>query len=123
NGGELGNSGSQSFNFEHKGVFRISTAGLDMDEVELNLIDAGLDNIEGAENDEEVYLQCQFSDFGSMQKGIEALKIPVIEAKLLRIPNSLIELSAEQKEEVNKMIEKIQEDEDVQEVYTNMAEE
>ena len=45
NGGELGNSGSQSFNFEHKGVFRISTVGLDMDDVELNLIDAGLDNI------------------------------------------------------------------------------
>lgn len=123
NGGELGTTGSQSFNFEHKGVFRISTVGLDMDDVELNLIDAGLDNIEGAESDDEVYLQCQFSDFGKMQKGIEALKIPVIEAKLLRIPNALIELSAEQREEVNKMIEKIQDDEDVQEVYTNMAEE
>ena len=123
NGGELGTTGSQSFNFEHKGVFRISTVGLDMDEVELNLIDAGLDNIEGADNDDEVYLQCQFSDFGSLQKAIEAQKIPVIEAKLLRIPNTLIELNAEQKEEVNKMIEKIQEDEDVQEVYTNMQEE
>lgn len=123
NGGELGNSGSQSFNFEHKGVFRISTAGLDMDELELNLIDSGLDNIEGADDENEVYLQCPFSEFGNMQKGLEAMKIPVIEAKLLRIPNALIELTAEQKEEVNKMIEKIQEDEDVQEVYTNMAEE
>jgi len=123
NGGELGNSGSQSFNFEHKGVFRISTVGLDMDDVELNLIDAGLDNIEGADNEDEVYLQCQFSDFGSLQKAIETLKLPVIQAKLLRIPNALIELSAEQKDEVNKMIEKIQDDEDVQEVYTNMAEE
>lgn len=106
NGGELGNSGSQSFNFEHKGVFRISTVGLDMDDVELNLIDAGLDNIEGADNEDEVYLQCQFSDFGSLQKAIETLKLPVIQAKLLRIPNALIELSAEQKDEVNKMIEK-----------------
>ena len=123
NGGELGNSGSQSFNFEHKGVFRISTVGLDMDDVELNLIDAGLDNIEGADNEDEVYLQCQFSDFGSLQKAIETLKLPVIQAKLLRIPNALIELSAEQKDEVNKLIEKIQDDEDVQEVYTNMAEE
>jgi YebC/PmpR family DNA-binding regulatory protein len=123
NGGELGNSGSQSFNFEHKGVFRISTVGLDMDDVELNLIDAGLDNIEGADNEDEVYLQCQFSDFGSLQKAIETLKLPVIQAKLLRIPNALIELSAEQKDEVNKMIEKILDDEDVQEVYTNMAEE
>jgi YebC/PmpR family DNA-binding regulatory protein len=123
NGGELGNSGSQSFNCEHKGVFRISTVGLDMDDVELNLIDAGLDNIEGADNEDEVYLQCQFSDFGSLQKAIETLKLPVIQAKLLRIPNALIELSAEQKDEVNKMIEKILDDEDVQEVYTNMAEE
>ena len=123
NGGELGNSGSQSFNFEHKGVFRISTVGLDMDDVELNLIDAGLDNIEGADNEDEVYLQCQFSDFGSLQKAIETLKLPVIQAKLLRIPNALIELSDEQKDEVNKMIEKILDDEDVQEVYTNMAEE
>ena len=81
NGGELGNSGSQSFNFEHKGVFRISTVGLDMDDVELNLIDAGLDNIEGADNEDEVYLQCQFSDFGSLQKAIETLKLPVIQAK------------------------------------------
>jgi YebC/PmpR family DNA-binding regulatory protein len=123
NGGELGNSGSQSFNFEHKGVFRISTVGLDMDEVELSLIDSGLDNIEGADNDDEVYLQCPFAEFGNMQKGLEAAKIPVIEAKILYIPNALIELNAEQREEVNKMIEKIQEDEDVQEVYTNMAEE
>jgi YebC/PmpR family DNA-binding regulatory protein len=123
NGGELGNSGSQSFNFEHKGVFRISTVGLDMDELELNLIDSGLDNIEGADDENEVYLQCPFSEFGNMQKGLEALKIPVIEAKLLRIPNALIEITAEQREEVNKMIEKIQDDEDVQEVYTNMAEE
>lgn len=94
-----------------------------MDDVELNLIDAGLDNIEGADNEDEVYLQCQFSDFGSLQKAIETLNLPVIQAKLLRIPNALIELSAEQKDEVNKMIEKIQDDEDVQEVYTNMAEE
>ncbi|MCX6312290.1 MAG: YebC/PmpR family DNA-binding transcriptional regulator [Bacteroidetes bacterium] len=123
NGGELGNSGSQSFNFEHKGVFRISTVGLDMDDVELSLIDCGLDNIEGAESDDEVYLQCQFSDFGSIQKGIEALKLNVIEAKILYIPNALIELTQEQKDEVNKMLEKIQEDDDVQEVYTNMMEE
>ncbi len=123
NGGELGTTGSQSFNFERKGVFRISTVGQDMDEVELTLIDAGLDNIEGADNDDEVYLQCQFSEFGNMQKGMEAAKIPVIEAKILFIPNLLIELTAEQKEEVNKMIEKIQDDEDVQEVYHNMLEE
>lgn len=123
NGGELGTTGSQSFNFERKGVFRISTVGLDMDEVELTLIDAGLDNIEGADNDDEVYLQCPFSEFGNMQKGLEAAKIAVIEAKILFIPNVLIELTPEQKEELNKMIEKIQDDEDVQEVYTNMAEE
>ncbi|HTL80165.1 MAG TPA: YebC/PmpR family DNA-binding transcriptional regulator [Bacteroidia bacterium] len=123
NGGELGNSGSQGFNFEHKGVFRISTAGLDMDEVELNLIDSGLENIEGAENDDEVYLYCPFSEFGNMQKGLENLKINVLEAKLVRMPNVPITLSGAQAEEVNKLIEKLQEDEDVQEVYTNMVEE
>ncbi len=121
--GELGNSGSQAFNFEHKGVFRISTAGQDMDELELNLIDAGLDTIEGAEDDNEVYINCPFTEFGNMQKALEAAGVQVIEAKLMRIPNATISLSPEQQEEVNKLIERLQEDEDVQEVYHNMAEE
>ncbi|MBI3509905.1 MAG: YebC/PmpR family DNA-binding transcriptional regulator [Bacteroidetes bacterium] len=123
NGGELGNSGSQAFNFDHKGVFRISTDGKDMDELELTLIDSGLDNIEGAENDNEVYIYCPFGEFGNMQKGLESAGVQVLEAKLMRIANIPIHLSPEQQAEVTKLIEKLNEDEDVQEVYSNVAEE
>ncbi|HEU4718901.1 MAG TPA: YebC/PmpR family DNA-binding transcriptional regulator [Bacteroidia bacterium] len=120
-GGELGKSGSTDYLFERKGVFRINTTGQNMDELELELIDAGLDSIEpGDENDAMVY--CAFSDFGSMQKALEAKNIEVLEAKLTRIPGSYVSLNAEQLAEFQKLLDKLEEDEDVQEVYHNMAE-
>ena len=120
-GGELGKTGSLDYLFERKGVFRINTTGHNMDELELDLIDAGLDSIEpGDENDALVY--CAFTDFGSMQKALEAKGIEVLEAKLTRICNSFVTLNAEQQAEMQKFLEKLEEDEDVQEVYHNMQE-
>jgi YebC/PmpR family DNA-binding regulatory protein len=120
-GGELGKTGSLDYIFERKGVFRINTTGHNMDELELDLIDAGLDSIEpGDENDALVY--CAFTDFGSMQKALEAKGVEVLEAKLTRICNSYVTLNAEQQAEMQKFLEKLEEDEDVQEVYHNMQE-
>jgi YebC/PmpR family DNA-binding regulatory protein len=120
-GGELGKTGSLDYLFERKGVFRINTTGLKMDELELELIDAGLDSIDpGDENDALVY--CAFTDFGSMQKALESLNIEVLEAKLTRIPGSYVTINEEQNAELQKMLEKLEEDEDVHEVYTNLAE-
>lgn len=118
-GGELGKTGSLDYLFERKGVFRINTAGKNMEELEFNLIDAGLDSIEpGDENDALVY--SAFTDFGAMQKALEAQGVEVLEAKLTRIPGSYVTLNAEQQAEMQKFLEKLEEDEDVQEVYHNM---
>jgi YebC/PmpR family DNA-binding regulatory protein len=119
--GEMGKSGSLDFLFERKGVFRINTTGHDIESLELDLIDAGLDSIDpGDENDAMVY--CAFTDFGAMQKGLEALKIEVLEAKLMRIPTSNTgPLTGDTLDKFNKLIERLEEDEDVQEVFHNMV--
>jgi YebC/PmpR family DNA-binding regulatory protein len=119
--GELGKTGSLDYLFERKGVFRINTTGHNMEELEFTLIDAGLDSIDpGDENDALVY--CAFTDFGGMQKALETAKVEVLEAKLTRIPSSYQPLNEEQNAEFQKMLEKLDEDEDVQEVFHNQQE-
>jgi YebC/PmpR family DNA-binding regulatory protein len=121
-GGEIGKTGSLDFLFDRKGVFRISTSGVNMDELELDLIDAGLDTIDlGDENDAIVY--CAFTDFGAMQKALEAKNIEVLEAKLTRLPTTTVTLNKEQHAEFQKLLDRLEEDEDVQEVFHNMVEE
>lgn len=120
-GGEVGKTGSSDYLFDRKGVFRINTKGVNLEDLELEGIDAGLETIEP--NDEgDAMLYCSFSDFGAMQKFLEGKGIEVIEAKLTRIPKSHVALNAEQMTDFNKMIEKLEEDEDVQEVYHNLQE-
>lgn len=121
-GGELGKTGSLDYLFERKGVFRINTTGKNMEELELDLIDGGLESIEpGDENDALVY--CAFTDFGSMQKALEANQVEVLEAKLTRICGSYVSVSAETRAEMQKFLDKLDEDEDVGDVYHNMADE
>lgn len=118
-GGTLGTSGSLSFIFERKGVFRIASENMpNADELELELIDAGLENLEREEND--FLLYCAFADFGKMQKALEERSIVVTKASLERIPNSFAEISEEQVDEVLELVEKIEEDDDVQAVYHNL---
>lgn len=121
-GGAVGKTGSSDYLFERKGVFRINTKDVNLDDLELEGIDAGLESLEpNDEGDAMVY--CNFPDFGSLQKFLEEKKIEVIEAKLTRIPQSHVTLNAEQMTDFNKMIEKLEENEDVQEIYHNLQDE
>jgi YebC/PmpR family DNA-binding regulatory protein len=120
NGGVLGNSGSVEFLFERKSVFKIERPeGLDLDELELEMIDYGCEEIGVDEG--EVVIYGAFESFGNLQKFLEGKGFNVITAEFERIPNDTKELSEEQQAEVEKLIEKIEEDEDVQGVFHNMA--
>lgn len=119
NNGTLGTSGSLNFMFERKGVFRIDPANIeDPEELELELIDHGLDSLEVDET--EVIVYTAYADFGRMQKGLEEMGIETSQAKLERIPTSYSELNEEQTDEILELIEKFEEDDDVQAVYHNL---
>jgi YebC/PmpR family DNA-binding regulatory protein len=121
--GALGNSGSVSFQFKKMGVFKLNPAGLSADELELELIDAGLDEMgEGTgENGEEVLvLRCAFTDFGNLQKALEDKGITPISSELEWIPTSTVELNEEQAQDVLKLVDKLEQDDDVQKVFHNL---
>ncbi len=118
NGGSMGVSGSVDYMFTRKGQFKIKAEGVNTEDLELELIDHGLDDMQ--REDEHIVLYCSFEDYGSMQKALEDRKIEVQSAELLRFPSHTKELSDEQAEEVIKLIEKLEEDEDVINVFHNM---
>lgn len=118
NNGELGKSGSLDFIFERKCIFKIDPTGLNLEDLELELIDFGMEEIEQVEDETLIYTA--FTDFGNMQKGLESLNIPIVSVDKERIPLSTVELTGEQAEEVNKLIDRLEEDEDVQGVFHNM---
>ncbi len=118
-GGELLKNGSLEFMFTRKAVFEFDkTDDIDIEEVELSLIDYGLESID--ENEGTVYVYADYTEFGSLSKGFEELGIEVKKANLQRIPNSTVELGEEQMQEVEKLIDKLEEDDDVQQVFTNI---
>lgn len=124
-GGTLGKTGSLDFIFQRKSIFRFTVADeLDIDELELELIDGGLEELY-VEADEEgndvVVAQTSFEDFGNMQRLLEEKGIEVKSAKLERITLSTTEVAEEDAADVLKLIDKIEEDDDVQAVYHNMA--
>ncbi len=119
-GGTPGNSGSVSFLFKHLGMFKLKPDGLDMDELELELIDYGLEEV-GEDSDGNVIIRCGFTDFGNMLKALEEKKLTVISSEIEWIPANTIELTEEQSEEVFKLIERLEGDDDVQHVFHNMA--
>ncbi len=118
-GGELGKSGSLDFAFERKSVFVIKTEGINPEELEFELIDAGLEEIEV--EDGEMVITTSFENFGSMQKALESRGLVLVSAELQRMPTSLITLTDEEKEQVENLIDKLEDDEDVQNVYSNIA--
>ena len=118
-GGSMGTSGSVSFMFDRKAVFRFAKAAYDLEELELELIDFGLAEI--AENEGEIFAYTEFEDFGLMQKALEDRSIEVISADFQRFPSTLTELTEEQEELINKLVDRLEEDDDVNQVYTNMA--
>ncbi|MCB0732941.1 MAG: YebC/PmpR family DNA-binding transcriptional regulator [Flavobacteriales bacterium] len=117
NQAELGKSGSLDYLFERKCIFRIDPADHDLEELELELIEGGLEEIEQQEDETLVYTS--FSDFGNMQKMLETMGVTIISVDKERIPHNFVELSGESAETVNKLIEKLEEDEDVQNVFHN----
>jgi YebC/PmpR family DNA-binding regulatory protein len=117
-GGNLGKTGSLDFIFERKAVFKLSPQGIDIEEMELELIDFGLEEI--FEEDGFIYMYSAFKDFGSMQQELERRKLQIISSELIRFPGTTVELSAEQEEELNNLIEKLEDDDDVQQVFSNM---
>ena len=123
-GGALGNSGSVGFQFKKMGVFKLKPEGLNAEELEFDLIDHGLEEMgDGTgENGELILvLRCAFNDFGKMQKALEEKNITPINAEVEWIPTTTVPLNDSQAEEVSKLVEKLEQDDDVQKVFHNMG--
>jgi len=121
--GSLGTSGSVSFQFKKMGVFKLKPEGLKEEELELELIDAGLEEMgEGSgENEETVLvLRTGFGDFGNMQKALEEKSITPISAEVEWIPGTTVQLPEDEAQEVLKLVDKLEQDEDVQKVFHNL---
>jgi transcriptional/translational regulatory protein YebC/TACO1 len=120
----LGNAGSVSFLFDQYGVFRLKPDGVDRDELELELIDFGLEELDDGTNDDGdplILLRCARESFGVLQDELEARKIEVDSSGFEWIPKTMAELSDEEVDAVIKLIDRLEEDDDVQEVFHNLA--
>ena len=118
--GSLGTSGSVEFMFDHKCNFMIANTGQDLEELEFELIDAGAEEV--FEDDDGIMIYGDFPSFGAIQKALEQSKFEILSSGFDRIPTTLKKLSQDQQADVNKLLEKIEEDDDVQNVYHNMQE-
>jgi YebC/PmpR family DNA-binding regulatory protein len=119
-GGAAGNSGSVGFLFKHLGVFKLKPEGVNMDDIELELIDYGLEEV-GEDSEGNIIVRCGFTDFGNMQKALEEKGLTISSSELEWIPLNTIEITEEQSEDVFKLIERLEQDDDVQHVFHNMA--
>jgi len=121
-GGSLGTSGCVEYLFEHKCLFKIKNKeGIDIEELELEMIDFGIQEIFA--EDESIIIYGDFEAFGPIQKYIEDNDFEIITADFERIPSEIKELNEEQMAEVEKLLEKLEDDEDVTNVFHNMKEE
>jgi YebC/PmpR family DNA-binding regulatory protein len=123
-GGTLGNSGSVSFQFKKMGVFKLKPDGLNLEELELELIDFGLEELGESLDDHDnaiVVLRCIFVEFGNLQKALEDKNITPLSAELEWIPTVTVPVSDAQAEDVSKLIERLEQDEDVSKVFHNMG--
>ncbi len=117
-GGSLGISGSVEYLFEHKCNFKFNPKGLDLDELELELIDYGIDELFTV--DDEVYVYGPFDNFGLIQHKLESKSINILSSEFERIPTNTLELDKLKTEDVNKLINLIEEDSDVLNVFSNL---
>ncbi|WP_297969825.1 YebC/PmpR family DNA-binding transcriptional regulator [uncultured Campylobacter sp.] len=118
NGGEILPSGSLNFMFTRKSVFELDMPAKELDEIELELIDFGLTEIE--EEDGVLYIYGDYASFGTLSEGIEKLGLEAKKASLQYIANSPVSLNEEQMSELEKLLDKLEDDDDVQAVYTNI---
>jgi len=119
-GGSLGNSGSVAFLFKQCGAFKLKPEGLNTDDLELELIDNGLEEL-GEDSEGNIIVRCGFNDFGNMQKALEEKGITPVSSETEWIPLNTVELNEEQANEVFKLIERVEQDDDVQHVFHNMG--
>ena len=117
--GSLGTSGSVAFTFNRMGEFKVKNASYQIEDLELELIDFGLEEI-GEDADGNIVIRTPYTDFGIMSKALEDKKIEVISAELTRIPMNTVELTEEQSVDVFKLIDHLEQDDDVQKVYHNL---
>lgn len=117
--GNLGTSGSVEFLFEHTSNFRIPRAEHDLEELELELIDAGIDEI--FEDEGEINIYGSFESFGAIQKALEEMSIDILSSGYERIPTNTTKLTEEQEAEVEKLLERLDDDDDVHNVYHTMG--
>lgn len=122
--GSIGTSGSVAYMFVRMGVFKLDAEGLDRDDLELELIDHGLEELEDDEDDEGnpiLVIRCAFTDFGTLQSAIEAKGIEPKSSGSEYIPQTLTELDDAQTEDVLKLVDRLEQDDDVQNVYHTLA--
>ncbi|MBA2330505.1 MAG: YebC/PmpR family DNA-binding transcriptional regulator [Flavisolibacter sp.] len=122
--GSLGNSGSVSFQFKKMGVFKLKPEGLNTEELEFELIDFGLEELgesTGEEGENILVARCSFTEFGSLQKVLEEKGITPISAEVEWIPTTTVSLSEDHAEDVLKLVDKLEQDEDVQKVFYNLV--
>ena len=115
----MGNSGSVAFMFEHKGIFKFDPSKLNLDEMELDLIDAGAEDIQREED--EIIIYTKFTEFGHMAKFLESKGLEPKSSGLQYIPNATKELTEAEQDEVMECVSALEEDDDVQNVYHNLA--
>lgn len=118
-GGSLGNSGSVAFMFNRVGEFKVKNEGQNLDDLELELIDFGLEEI-GEDSEGNIIIRVAFNEFGNMSKALEDKGITVISSELKRLPQNTVELSEEQAKEVLELVDRLEQDEDVQQVFYNL---
>ncbi len=121
-GGSLGTSGSLQFIFDHKCVFKITPKEtVSMEDLELELIDYGVDELEYDEEENVIMIYGEFQSYSAIQKYLEENEYDIHSAEFERIPNDYKELDEEQRTQIEKLLEKFEDDDDVQNVFHNMA--
>lgn len=118
-GGALVPTGSLEFHFDRKAIFEMKKPEMEIEDLEMELIDAGLEEIK-QEDDENISIYADYTDFGNMSNKLHELELEYEKGTLSRVPNAPIEITDEQMEELSQLLEKLEDDEDVQNVYTNL---
>lgn len=121
--GSLGNSGSVAFMFNQFGVFRLNPEGIERDELELELIDAGLEELLDGQDDDGkplLLLRCAREGFGNLQTALEERKIDPVSSGFEWVPKTTTEISEEQMDDVLKLLDRLEQDDDVQAVFHNL---
>ena len=117
--GSLGTAGNVAFMFNRMGEFKIKNNNLNIEDLELELIDYGLEEI-GEDADGNIVIRTAYGEFGHMSKALEEKNLEIMTAELTRIPTTTVELNDEQSNEVLKLIDNLEQDDDVQKVYHNL---